>query len=408
MGFNPLKEKGLNLENQFRSWNDLAKAPYDTRAVHPYTRCRVIVMNGAEFEANWFTHQMARHVRDDEVRRQLARLRRSEQQQQKAVGALVPGAETTLEHTIGYEQVAVDITAWLARNEPDSNVKKALDFGLLEDFDHLYRYANIMDMESKRQAADIVGELTEVTPGRPTIAQHRHPFDAIRTPVNAKQADIQTLLHILTIVAAEQQTMNFYMNVANRAENSTLRKLYTEIGMIEEQHVSHYESLMDANSTWFEQLVLHEYNECYLYHSFMQDETDPKIRRLWEQHLEMEISHLHAACDIMRKHDNREPEEMLPEAMPEPLKFESNIAYVRKVIGNQVTLTTNGTGYTDVDDLPKDHRYFQYNKHVNDGPTPSQVVIEEHIRRHGRDYRMEQGEHPHERFRNRKSVPPVK
>ena len=30
-----------------------------------------------------------------------------------------PGEQTPLETTIGYEQVAVDLTAWLARNEPD-------------------------------------------------------------------------------------------------------------------------------------------------------------------------------------------------------------------------------------------------------------------------------------------------
>ena len=34
----------------------------------------------------------------------------------------------------------------LAMREPDKRVKAALDFALLEDFDHLYRYADLLDM----------------------------------------------------------------------------------------------------------------------------------------------------------------------------------------------------------------------------------------------------------------------
>src|SRR3546814_1329226 len=48
MSFNPLAERGIPLERQFRNWSELNVQPYDTRAVHPYTRCRVIAMNGIE------------------------------------------------------------------------------------------------------------------------------------------------------------------------------------------------------------------------------------------------------------------------------------------------------------------------------------------------------------------------
>ena len=42
--------------------------------------------------------------------------------------------------------MAVDLTAWLARNEPDPMVHQALDFALLEDFDHLYRYSDLYEL----------------------------------------------------------------------------------------------------------------------------------------------------------------------------------------------------------------------------------------------------------------------
>ena len=96
-------------------------------------------MNGTEFENVWFSHQFSRSVGDDELRRKLAYIRKSEQQQQKILTHLKPADESALEHTIGYEQLAVDLTAHLAKRVNDKNIKSALDFALLEDFDHLYR-----------------------------------------------------------------------------------------------------------------------------------------------------------------------------------------------------------------------------------------------------------------------------
>jgi hypothetical protein len=144
--FNPLKEKGIPLEKQLRSWSELNVKPYDKEKVHPYSRTRGILMNGIEVEGAIFSHQFARHTDDMELKRKLALTRRIEQQQQEAVNWLIPANESVLEVTIGYEQVAVDLTAFLARTEPDPYVKAALDFALLEDFDHLYRYANLLDL----------------------------------------------------------------------------------------------------------------------------------------------------------------------------------------------------------------------------------------------------------------------
>jgi hypothetical protein len=264
MDFNPLEEKGRPIEKQVMNWDKLSVKPYDTHDVHPYTRTRIILMNGIEVEAALFKHMFARHTDDMELKQKLASTRRAEQQQQKLINWLVPPDESTLAVTVGYEQVAVDLTAWLARTEPDPNVKMALDFALIEDFDHLYRYSNLMEMTEGRDPNEIVGGLTEIMPGRPTIAEHRHPFDALFSHYDKDVADIITKLHVLTIVSGEQQTMNFYMNVGNRAPEGVARALYQEIGQIEEQHVSQYESLGDPRESWFEECLMHEYNECYL------------------------------------------------------------------------------------------------------------------------------------------------
>ncbi|MFA9461687.1 hypothetical protein [Thiohalorhabdus methylotrophus] len=404
MAFNPLTETGIPLDQQLRSWRELNVEPYDTQSVNPYTRCRIIVMNGAEMESMWFGHHFARHTTDLDIKRQLAQVRRIETQQQKVNNWLIPGNEDALELTIGYEQVAVDLTAWVAQQEPDPYAKQCYDFGLLEDFDHLFRYANLMDMTNPRKATELVGDLTEIMPGRPTVFEHRDPYDDIRRPL-ARTSDPRSAMHAMTITAAEQQTLNFYCNVGNRPEEPLARALYQEIAQIEEQHVTHYESMLPADASWAEQLVMHEYNECWLYWSFMQTEDDERIRKVWETHLAMEIEQLKSAVELMKKLDGRDPAaELLPESLPEPLKFESNKQYVRQVLADQVALTGDGTDFVRVDDLPEGHRYYEYQKKVHgDGWVPSEEVIGSHRDSKGDEYRSQPaGEHPVNELREEK------
>ncbi|GHJ32965.1 MULTISPECIES: hypothetical protein [Streptomyces] len=398
MPFNPLEQRGIPLDRQMRTWRELDVQPIDPDRCDPYTRCRIITMNGIEIEAVLFSHHMARHCPDQDVRRQLAQTRAVEAQQQKAVNWLLPGVASVLETTIAYEQVAVDLTAWVARMEPDPYLRQAYQFGLLEDFDHLYRYANLYEMIEHRKAEEIVQGLTEIMPGRPTKYHHRDPTDNVRDPYDRSRTDPLSKLHALTIMSAEQQTMNFYLNVGPQYMEPIARQLYQEIGLIEEEHVTHYESLVDPGETWWEQLVNHEYNECYLYYSFMEQEPDPKVKAVWELHLNMELEHLRIACDLMRRNDGREPEEVVAPELPNVLTFEPNKGYVRELLATQIDLTTLGTGY-----VREAHERFQAMQALlNDGDRPpSERVMEQHRDMFGREYRLEtEGEHPEPSLRS--------
>jgi rubrerythrin len=400
MTFNPLAEKGIPIEKQLRNWSELDIEPYRKEDVHPYSRCRGILMNGIEVEAVMFSHQMARNTLDSDIKKKLAYLRRIEAQQQKAMNWMIPGDESTLEVTIGYEQVAVDLTAWLAQHEPDPYLKQVYDFALLEDFDHLYRYANLYKMLEGKEADRIVGRLTEITPGRPTIFEHRDPQDEIRRPMTSLAADPQSILNALTITAAEQQTMNFYMNIGNRFMEPLARATYLEIAQIEEQHVSHYESILDPTLSWLENNVFHQYHECWMYYSLMQDEPDPKAKAAYELHLNMEIEHLRIACEMMREVERRDPEELLPASIDQTLVFQENKAYVRNILASQVDLTAKDSEFLPVADLPTDDRYFAYQTKVNAGWVPTEAVIQETRRACGDEYRFEtEGPNPVEGLR---------
>ena len=396
MAWNPLEHQGMPVEDQFRNWAAMSPDPYDKYDVDPYTRTRVILMNGIEVESILFSHQFARVTDNLEIKRALALSRRSEQEQQKVVNGLNPGDQNPLETTLGYEQVAVDLTSWLARNEPDPMIKQALDFALLEDFDHLYRYADLYDLLEGKQASDFTKGLTEIMPGRPTALEHRHPYDDVRGHFDTHTVHPLTRLHVMTIVAGEQQTMNFYMNHGSDWIQPIARSLYTEIAQIEEQHVTHYESLLDPLDSWLKNWVFHEYNEVYLYWSMAEQETDSRIKAIWDLHLEMELGQLATACDFLQRYEGVDPAELLPPALPDvPITFETNKEYVREVLASQIDLTTDGLGYAPTAELPGDHRYFAYQDVTNEGGAPSEVVVNMNREARGHEYRDEtEGEHP--------------
>lgn len=394
---NPFEQKPVNIEDGIMNWSTIYPQPYNKQTVDPYTKIRIILMNGIEVESALFKHQFHRNCQSNDLRRELALSRRIEQQQQKHINWLKPIDETQLETTIGYEHVAVDLTAWLAQNEPNSYVKQALDFALLEDFDHLYRYANLLDLDSQIPAQKLVKSYVDITPGRPTIAEHRFPYDSVKNPVDFKTADIQTKLNTLIITSGEQQTMNFYMNLGNTYCNDVGRQLYQEIAMIEEQHVTHYGSLLDPSATWLENLLLHEYMECYLYYSFYQDELDLNVKSIWELHLQQEIAHLHQAAELLQKYDNKDWQQVIPGgAFPKLLQFHDTRDYVRQILTGQIQLTADKEQYTPVTSIPKDHKFFFYQNIVNNNlnVVPSHAVVTAHQQKFNVDYRAESQPNP--------------
>lgn len=401
---NPFEEKPIALEKTIQDWKNVYPEPYDKMEADPYTKARVILMNGIEVEAAMFGHNFHRNCTDNDLRRDLAFVRRCEQQQQKRVNWLSPGDETQLETTIGYEQLAVDLTAWLAEHEPDSYVKQCMDFALLEDFDHLYRYSNLLQLDMNIPAHKLVRDTIEITPGRPTIAHHRFPFEAVKRPLDFRKADIRSKLGALILTAGEQQTMNFYMNMGPTYMSDYGRALYLEIGMVEEQHVTHYGALLDPSCTWLENMLMREYMECYLYHSFATDEVDRHIKKIWEMHLEQEIAHLHVVSKLLAKYENKDWQQVIPNGeFPELLHFHPTKDYVRGVLANQVTLTADREDFVDIDDLPENHEFFLYQKLVNkdEDEVPSHVVIAKMQKENERDYRSEDKENPVEALRDR-------
>ena len=367
-----LDSKGVPLERQKFTWRDMVQQPISKLDDDAYTRVMIILMNGIELEAIRFQHSFARMCPDRELQLHLARVRRKEQHQATMVNWLLGADHSTLETTIGYEQVAIEVTAAVAQKEPDPYLAAVYRYGLLEDFDHMYRYSALMDRLEGRDANNILQSYTDILPGRPTVEEHRDPEDDLRKHYDRKKAHPLSKLHALTIMAGEQQTHNFYMNVGPTYADPLARQLYAEIAHIEEQHVTQYESIIDPNETWMEKWLLHEAAEVYNYHSCAAQEPNPRIRAIWERFLDYELGHLTYVCDLFKKHEKRDPLELLPEDLPEPIAYESQRDFVRKVLAQEVDLRAKGSDF--VPKTKESRASKDYRDQLNSAGSPSETA----------------------------------
>jgi hypothetical protein len=365
------KERGVPLDKQRFDWKDLAGLPYSKLDVDAFTRVRVILMNGIESEGLRFQHAMAR-CQNGELRRALARVRRHEQHQQTLVNWLNPADQSPLETTIGYEQVAIEVTAHLAQHEPDSYLAQVYRFGLLEDFDHMYRYAALLDRVEGKDANELLHGYTDVRPGRPTAEEHRAPEDDLRTPYDRARAAPLTKLNAMTLVAAEHQTHDYYMHVGPLFADPVARQLYAEIASIEEQHVTQYESLTDPTETWLEKWLLHEATEIWNYWSCLKDESEPRIKGIWQRFLDYELGHLAFVRELFERLERRDAFEVLPRSLPDPIKFESHREFVRETLAGEVDLRANGTRIVPMEEESEASRAKR--AELNASGSPSETV----------------------------------
>ena len=362
--------RGTPVERQKFTWKDLVQKPISKLDDDAFTRVRVILLNGIEAESIRFSHSCARM--NAELQLALAQVRRKEQHQATMVNWLLGADHSTLETTIGYEQVAIEVTAALAQVEPDPYLAQVYRYGLLEDFDHMYRYSALMDRVEGKDANNILQSYTDILPGRPTVDEHRDPEHDLRAPYRREDTVPLTKLHAYTLMAAEQQTHNFYMNVGPTYADPVARQLYAEIASIEEQHITQYESIIDPRESWLEKWLLHEAVEVYNYYSAVQSEGNPRIKAIWERFLDYELGHLALVRTLFEDIEKRDAAEILPDEIPEPIAFESQREFVRKVLEEEVDIRAHGPDFVPKAEEPQSS--LAYRQQMNSEGSPSQAV----------------------------------
>ncbi|MDB5966305.1 MAG: hypothetical protein JWQ72_2805, partial [Polaromonas sp.] len=355
---------------QRMSWKEMAGKPISKLDDDAFTRVRIILMNGIELDSIR-TKQVALRC-NAEARVQLAQLLRVEQHQATAVNWLIGADHSPIETTIAYEQVAIEVTASVAQLEPDPYQAQGYRYALLEDFDHLYRYSALLDRLEGKDANNITQGYTDIVPSRPTIVHHRAPEHDLLEPY-ALNAALATKLHALTLVGGEYQTHDYYMNIGNIFADPLARQLYAEIASVEAQHITHYGSMLNPGESILEKLMLTEACEVWNYAACAEQETNPRIKAMWERFLDYELGHLQLAMQLFKNIERRDPAEVLGDGtLPARIQFQSQRAFVRETSEREMAMRKLGTQF--VDEAQEGESSLIYRDMVNADGSPSTII----------------------------------
>lgn len=370
MAINLFTDKGMPLARQRLSWKDMVGKPISKLDDDAFSRVRIILMNGVELDS-LRTKQVALRCSAD-ARVQLAQLMRIEQHQATAINWLIGADHSPIETTIGYEQTAIEVTASVAQLEPDAYLAQGYRYALLEDFDHLYRYTALLDRLEGKDANNITQGYTDIVPSRATLFHHRAPEHDLLEPYGP-DAVLATKLHALTLTGGEFQTHDYYMNIGPLFADSLARQLYAEIASVESQHIVHYGSMLNPNETPLEKLLIGEACEVWNYAGCLEQETNPRLKALWQNFLEFELGHLQVAMQLFKEVEKRDPAEVLGDGkLPPFIRFESHREYLREVVAAETQLRKRGTEFVDEADEGKSS--LEYRAAVNAGGCPSEIV----------------------------------
>jgi hypothetical protein len=369
MAINLLTDRGVPLERQKFTWKELVQKPISKLDDDAFTRVRTILMNGVELDSVRVKQVMLRMNR--ELREPIAKIMRAEQHQATLINWLLGADHSPIETTIGYEQTAIEVTASVAQLEADPYLAQGYRYALLEDFDHLYRYSALLDRLEGKDANNITQGHTDIVPARPTLVHHRAPEHELLRPYE-RDASLATKLHALTLTGGEYQTHDYYMTIGPLFTDPIARQLYAEIASIESQHIVHYGSMINPDESPLEKMLLQEVCEVWNYSACVEQETNPRIKALWERFLDYELGHLQAVIALC-KGQGLDPAELLGDGtLPAPIVFKSHREYLREVIAREAQLRKNGTEF--VDEAEEGESSLVYREQMNSDGSPSEIV----------------------------------
>src|SRR5215210_7718080 len=115
--------------------------------------------------------------------------------------------------------------------------------------------------------------------------------------------------------------------------------------------------------------------EVYNYYGCMTYETNPRVKEIWTRFVDYELGHLHMVMELFKQVENRDPAEILPQTLPEPIDYQSHRQFVRETLNAEVDLRAAGTQFIHKDEEPERAPLsIAYREQMNSEGSPSEIV----------------------------------
>lgn len=333
MDIDLLNDKGTPLERQVFARREVTISAHE---LDVFSRVRGILMNAVEAEQDRFLRACGRA--NDGIQLSLAKVRWVEMHQRMFIDWAMPSGQSLLRTAVDLQQAGVEISAAIARAEPDASFAWIFRHGLLDDLERMQQYSTPLDRLGCRDAQARFWDYSDASPD--SVPPRRSSLDEETVAhYDRRSAKLVTKLHALTLLATKRQAHD-HVNLATTFADPGVRELCDDIASSEERQIPRYEALIDPRETWLERWLLHEANEVYTYASAATYETNPGLRSIWERFVDYELGHVQFVAELFQSIERRDPAEVLSARLDKPLVMASQRDFVRRVLERQTKATT--------------------------------------------------------------------
>lgn len=280
--FDPLDHPGIPIDRHGRHWHEFDVEPVDTRAIDPNALRRICMVAAVEADAEHFARQFAGSVQDSDARRSVGRLGGATAERRQHIAAVRGPVGSAGEGAIDRERAAFEMAGLVARNEREPDRSLAYRRQAWLHLERLRRYAESGDRAHLHWANQFAEEVDVLWPPQQTAP------------------DLGRMLS-----GPVMQPLSLLRDWMVHADDR-------------------WATAPEPREGGWEALVAHESAGCYLYYAFMAEEDDRRLRPVWELHLQMQLAHLRAASDLLRRYSGRDPEEVVGEGLPEPVRMQTD------------------------------------------------------------------------------------
>jgi hypothetical protein len=131
--------------------------------------------------------------------------------------------------------------------------------------------------------------------------------------------------------------------------------------------------MLNPNESPLEKLLISEACEVWNYAGCAAQESNPRIKAIWERFLDYELGHLQVAIALFKDVERRDPAEVLGAGnLPRFIDFKSQRGFVRKVVDTEVPLRKDATAF--VDQAEEGTTSLAYREIVNATGSPSMAA----------------------------------
>jgi hypothetical protein len=109
----------------------------------------------------------------------------------------------------------------------------------------------------------------------------------------------------------------------------------------------------------------------------MQFESNKRVREIWERFLSYELGQLSYVMELFRRIEKRDPFEVLPRELPEPIRYESHREFIRETLLREVGFQASGMDI--VESQPANSPSLAYREQLNRRGSPTSIVAAGYI-----------------------------